>query len=875
MRRSQLKASVHRPRIGRKRPPREADVEQVVSTDNSNSKRKKPARDHSDLASHCEAVARIVWGKPSSETATELRWGMHGSRVVNRAKGIWFDHEHGIGGGTLDLALGATKDDRLQWLRDRGIISNAPRGSQKRKNGGAAPSTIIATYDYNDESGVLLFQVVRRAPKDFRQRRPNGKGGWTWSLGKTRRVLYRLPELRDAVAGERLVIVVEGEKDADNLRKLGFTATCNAGGANKWRAEYNESLRDADVVIIGDNDDPGRAHVAHVASSLHSVARRVRVFDLAKAWSACPPKGDISDWIEGGGTAEALNVLIEALPEWAPATSATASGDGAGDIGTVIDDDAEIERLAKLPKLEYDREREDAAARLGVRVATLDNVVRDKRASAHDNAATLSHWRVEPSPVPVDGTALLDRLRQIFRRYIVLPKGADIALALWVLHAWTYDAGDISPFVVLVSPTKGCGKTSVLILLQYLTPRSELASNISAAALFRYIEKEHPTLLIDEADSFVKDDERLRGILNSGHTKTAAYVIRTVEVNGDHQPHRFSTWAPKAIATIRALADTLEDRAVVVQLQRKPPGAKVERLRRRDNEWFEALRSQAARWAADNFEKLVDPDPQMPEALNDRAADNWRPLVAIADLVGGEWPQLARQACLTLSGESAEEAMGVMLLADCGPAFGDDDVIRSIDLVAKLGADPERPWAEYNRGKPITQRQVAKLLGTFGIISINVRPKVGPQGKGYRRIDFEEAWASYCPDQNSSRTGSDISIRPTVQRPLDSAQVDGFTSVPEAPWDGSKNGNMSNNHAGWDAGTLNEPQNRARNGSATTGTPSVDPGDIPECLRRHRCDHCGSQVGITNLYDWPCRPDGIWLHPGCEGPWFDSERGKH
>jgi len=196
-----------------------------------------------------------------------------------------------------------------------------------------------------------------------------------------------------------------------------------------------------------------------------------------------------------------------------------------------------------------------------------------------------------------------------------------------------------------VSPTKRCGKTSVLILLQYLTPRSELASNISAAALFRYIEKEHPTLLIDEADSFVKDNEQLRGILNSGHTKTAAYVIRTVEVNGDHQPHRFSTWAPKAIATIRALADTLEDRAVVVQLQRKPPGAKVERLRKRDNERCAGLRSQAARWAEDNFDKLVDPDPQVPDALNDRAADNWRPLLAIADLVGGEWPQLARREC--------------------------------------------------------------------------------------------------------------------------------------------------------------------------------------------------------------------------------------
>jgi hypothetical protein len=115
------------------------------------------------------------------------------------------------------------------------------------------------------------------------------------------------------------------------------------------------------------------------------------------------------------------------------------------------------------------------------------------------------------------------------------------------------DAGDISPLMVLVSPTKRCGKTSVLILMYFLTPRSELSSNITAPALFRYIEDVRPTLLIDEADSFAKDNEELRGILNSGHTTAAANVIRNV----DHKPRRFSTWAPKAIATIGTLADTL------------------------------------------------------------------------------------------------------------------------------------------------------------------------------------------------------------------------------------------------------------------------------------------------------------------------------
>src|SRR3954447_15729152 len=285
---------------------------------------------------------------------------------------------------------------------------------------------------------------------------------------------------------------------------------------------------------------------------------------------------------------------------------------------------AEVQKLAALPRSVYETKRKAAAGQLGMRASVLDKMVKDHRAQAEQKEATLAHWNIEPSRTPVESRELLDGIKQVFKRYIVLPKGADDALALWVLHAWTMDAGDISPFIVLVSPTKRCGKTNVLILLLYLTPRSELASNISASALFRYIEDVRPTLLIDEADSFVKDNEELRGILNSGQTKAAANVIRNV----DHKPRRFSTWAPKAIATIHTLADTLKDRAVVVRLQRKPPGATVERLARRDNADFAALRSQAARWVADNFDKLADPDPKMPD-LNDRAAVNWRPLLAI------------------------------------------------------------------------------------------------------------------------------------------------------------------------------------------------------------------------------------------------------
>jgi putative DNA primase/helicase len=291
-----------------------------------------------------------------------------------------------------------------------------------------------------------------------------------------------------------------------------------------------------------------------------------------------------------------------------------------------------------------------------------------------------------------------------------------------------------------VSPTKRCGKTNALIVLCYLTPRSELASNISSSALFRYIEEVRPTLLIDEADSFVKDNEQMRGILNSGHTKTAAYVIRNVEVNGEHKPRRFSTWAPKAIATIRALADTLEDRSVVVTLQRKPKTAKVERLRKRDNVEFATLRRKAARWAADNFDKLTDPDPSIPDALNDRAADNWRPLLAIADLAAADWPQRAREAACLLSGEGHDStSVNVELLADIRKAFGDLDVIRSVDLVEKLVGDPERPWADWRHGRALTPKQLGGLLRPFGITSETVSAPGFKDAKGYKRASLEMA----------------------------------------------------------------------------------------------------------------------------------------
>jgi len=343
-------------------------------------------------------------------------------------------------------------------------------------------------------------------------------------------------------------------------------------------------------------------------------------------------------------------------------------------------------------------------------------------------------------------------------------------------------------------------------------------------------------------------------------------------VNGEHKPRRFSTWGAKAIATIRKLADTLEDRSVIVTLQRKPRDARVERLRRRDTEEFKILRSHAARWAADNFDKLVDPDPAVPEVLNDRAADNWRPLLAIADLAGGTWPEDARRAACTLSGEERDGAVNIELLRDIRVAFGDAEVIRSADLIEKLIADPERPWAEWSHGRPLTQRQLAGLLRPFFIFPDTVHPPGLAQGKGYKQAHFEGAWAAYCSGQNTppAQPGA---FYPYIRTSADEMGTShDFRSVRGGIPYGSKNGKLSHSHAGLYAGTDRKPENGARSNSATTEAPSNDPGPIPECLIRtgRRCNHCGGQIGTLNHWNWPGWPDGIWLHPRCEEPWHDG-----
>ena len=424
-----------------------------------------------------------------------------------------------------------------------------------------------------------------------------------------------------------------------------------------------------------------------------------------------------------------------------------------------------LNELGEMSPAEYGRRREEIADTTATPRTFLDMEYRERRrrAKADDVVEFLSD--PEPWPEPVNGVALLDEIRDAAARHIVLPEGGAEIMALWTVFAHCHDGFDVSPLLALTSPTPECGKSTGLAFLGCLTPRALNASNVTAAAMFRAVEKWRPTLLIDEADTFIGDRDELRGILNSGHHRANAFVIRTTGDN--HEPTRFCTWGPKVWAMIGKLPPTLASRAIHIQLRRMLPSDRIEPLRIGKTRHLDPLKQKAARWAADYANDLrAADDPQMPEALYGRAADNWRPLIGIADLAGGDWPAQVRHIALKVGGRY-DDLAPVMVLHDIQALFVERDVHRlpSAEITEALAEMEDRPWPEWKNGKPITPRQLAKLLDGFGVVPVTVRDGMKTP-KGYHRSPFDELVKRYPSSQSA-----------TTPQALDTNEFDDFQSA--------------------------------------------------------------------------------------------------
>jgi putative DNA primase/helicase len=475
-------------------------------------------------------------------------------------------------------------------------------------------------------------------------------------------------------------------------------------------------------------------------------------FDAMCAMLRAHADPEIQDWVAEKGEAARARELRRI---WVR-ISAPASAD---------DDATEIARLARLPALAYEREREAAAKRLGCRALMLDRLVTAERAkgngAANGQGRPLELFKPTPWPDPVDGAGLLDDMSAAVRRYVVLRTAEADALALWVVAVHAFDAWFIFPRLFINSPEKGCGKSTLLDALSRLVPKPLVASSISAAALFRVIEAARPTLLLDEADTYARDNEAVRGVIDASHKRDGA-VIRTV--GDDHEPRQFSAWAPVALAAIGHLPGTIEDRSIKIGLRRRRPDERVEPLRLDRAGILEKLASMAARWAVDHTAALAASDPAMPVVLDNRIGDNWRPLLAVADLAGANWPEHGRAAALALVAVGTDESWRVQLLVAIRDAFREKGVdlqepdgrpsggprISSEALVEYLIGLEASPWPEFGRAnRPITKVQVARLLKPLGISPGTIRLGTGATAKGYYRNAFEDAFARYLPSAAS------------------------------------------------------------------------------------------------------------------------------
>ena len=448
------------------------------------------------------------------------------------------------------------------------------------------------------------------------------------------------------------------------------------------------------------------------------------------------------------------------------------------------DDDGAFEQaiahLAALTAQAYDRCRTLEAARLGVRTVTLDHAVKAARPSNTNGTAQQGHalaWpEPEPWPEPVDGATLLTEIADFIRTYVVSPAPVADTIALWVLMTWLHDQLDLSPFLNITSVTKRCGKSLLLDVIGVFVYRPLPTNNVTAAAVFRVIEQRAPTLLLDEADrTFAKQDiPDLLAILNGSQRRESAYVLRCV--GDDHEPRQFGTWCPKALGGIGDLPDTVTDRSIVVRLERRPPGDELPHWRDRDRAMVTDLQRRIARWVGDHADAILQARNSVtfPAGLHERSRDGWEALLAIGEVAGRDWAGTtgrARRACEHVTAETDEDTGAVeLLLADLRAVFrdaGDPEALPTKQILDALYAMGDRPWTEWRRGKPLSERGLARLLRGFKIASGTIRAAgiatAGGTAKGYKRASLIRAWNAYLCQEGGTPSVTSVTTVETKE----------------------------------------------------------------------------------------------------------------
>ena len=648
------------------------------------------------------------------------------------------------------------------------------------------------------------------------------------------------------------IYLTEGGSSADALAGLKVPTIGRAPG-KPAQASLERLPVGPRYVVVPDHDASGYRQAVVFGQALAGLGRAVAALDPLKLRPDAPAKWDIRDWVEGGGKVEALAsavVELEAVEARAGSadrqepTSAEPKGEGfdAGTeailgelVGVKLGEVAGV--LQRLRQQCVDRMLKGPAVGL-VRAAAVERLRKRKIAGAREivegvvtlpgeaasegngGAGSAITWpEVKAAEAPQRTADLLAEVERQLERFVVWPEGGALTAAAWAMWTWVADHSQILPLLSLTSPSPECGKSTAVRAIGRFVPRPYEVEHASLAFIFRLIDAERPVLLLDEVDRWLKGEqgEERIAILDAGWMR-GGKVGRVV--GEDHEPRGFAVDSPKVLSGIRSLPDTLAGRSVVITLDRKAPGNRLERFRAAVHPAPE-LPGCLLRWAEDHGAEFSNLDPDMGE-LGNRPADNWAPLYAIADMAGGDYPARIRAAAGTLTGRAAErvpaERYSEMLLADVREVFaarGEPESMLSRDLDQALRELEDRPWATYGRsGKGLSSQMRGRWLASFGVQSRTLHGLVedGAHAKGYARADLVPAWDRYLGGDPNRANRAEPMNTGDLNRAEGIADVNGSHGSIF-----NENGGSHGSH-GSTGGVSGDPANPAANGAPANGS---------------------------------------------------------
>ena len=359
-----------------------------------------------------------------------------------------------------------------------------------------------------------------------------------------------------------------------------------------------------------------------------------------------------------------------------------------------------------------------------------------------------------------DLAQILDEVEHLLLRFVVFANRHQVvALSLWVAHTWALEHAESTPYINLKSPAKQAGKTRTIEVLKVLVRSPCHQTDMSEAWMFRELDENESTLLLDEVDGIfgakARDNEGLRCAINAGHRRGA--TVGRCEPQGKKIVRlSFNVFSAKVLAGLGSLPDTIADRSILIELRRKMRREPIERFRRRNELEFVAVREALEAWAGS---AELEADPELPEELSDRAQDGWEPLLAISDAAGAEWPARARLAAVALHAQAEDDDLGVKLLSDIRAAFlrgavnFTGDYISGVDILEHLNDLEGSPWGDW-KGKPMTPQTLGRFLKPFGI-KTEQRRNGAERPRAYwwdRFHDPWERWLSPPPEGEFSET---------------------------------------------------------------------------------------------------------------------------